>query len=88
MNLIDFNSFVLFDFQTKLTNHLIGFKCLEQLSIQQDNFYLTKKLIESIASLSDLKYLKLFSRNFDKNLVKNQTFDSLIQVNSILVIFY
>lgn len=71
----------MFDYQTKLINQLENFKYLQELCIDQANFYVSKKLIDHASCLKDLKYLKLYSKTEDKNLIKNQIFDSLSRVS-------
>ncbi len=84
LNLIEFSSFVLYEYQIKFINQLSNFHNLKHLRIEQHDFHISEKLIETISSLKELTFIKISTRKVDKSVFKRNSFINLNKVNFLL----
>lgn len=72
LRLINFASFVHYNFQLKFNQKLADFKHLKRLEIFYLNFFLTQQFLNSLFELNEsLKFLKIKIENFDLKILKS-----------------
>ena len=85
LELINFSSFVTFNYQAVFTKHLNRFKYLKKLDLSYLNFFLTQNFLNSLFELSpSLTSLKLKIDNFDVNLLK----PNLDKFYSVILVYF
>ena len=83
LNFVQFSSFELFEFQTKLINQLCMFKSLRQIRLEHHGFHLTEKLLETLSQLENLNHIKIATRVMEKSLILRKSFN---HINKVFVV--
>lgn len=80
LSLVDFSSFVLYEYQIKFINQLSSFQNLSHLRIEQHDFHISEKLIGIISTLKELSFIKISTKKVDKAVFKKNAFDNFNKV--------
>lgn len=81
VSFVQFSSFVLYEYQTKLTNYLDMFATLTHLRIEHKDFHLTEVFLCRLAALTQLTHVKISTKKIDAAVFKNNYFTYLTKVN-------
>ena len=88
LSLVDLASFVLYDYQVRLTNQLAGFTHLTSIRLEHRDFHFTDRLLNILIDLEHLRLIQISTKKVDKILCKLNAFDKFNKVRRFNYIIF